>query len=182
MTPPLLLVLTGLPAAGKSTLGEALARDLQLPFVTKDEYKGLLLARQPDLPRDISGPLSFDLMWHVAGVTLRAGVSTVLETHFYRGVSEAHLLRLAQTHGARLAQVFCTAPLDVLRARHAARVASGARPGIDLPFEHALAPAHWCHTPLDLGPAPCLQLDTAAGDPLPRALAWVRQLDALPTD
>ena len=53
---PLLLIVSGLPASGKSTLGARLARTLNLPFVTKDEYKALLLARLPDLTRDVSGP------------------------------------------------------------------------------------------------------------------------------
>ncbi|MBZ9751857.1 ATP-binding protein [Deinococcus sp. HMF7604] len=176
MPAPLLLVVTGLPAAGKSTLGGQLARTLRLPFVTKDDYKAIVLARQPDLPRDVAGPLSFDLMWHVAGVTLTAGLDTLLETHFYHGLSEAYILKLAQAHGARLAQVFCHAPLEVLQQRHDARVASGTRPGIDLPLKYAQAPAYWCHAPLDLGPAPCLSLETSQGDPLPSALAWVQGL------
>ncbi|UQN10603.1 ATP-binding protein (plasmid) [Deinococcus sp. QL22] len=151
-----------------------MARELYLPFVTKDDYKGLVLARQPDLPREVIGPLSFDLMWHVAGVTLAAGIDTLLETHFYRGISEAKILELAQAHRARLVQIFCHVPLEVLRERHAARVASGARPGIDLPFDHALAPANWCHTPLALGQVPCLEVDTSLRDPLPEALRWVK--------
>ncbi|WP_230286448.1 hypothetical protein [Deinococcus sp. 12RED42] len=69
----LLLIVSGMPASGKSTLGARLAGALSVPFVTKDEYKALLLARLPGLERAVSGPLSFDLMWHVAGVTLAAG-------------------------------------------------------------------------------------------------------------
>lgn len=173
---PLLLIVSGLPASGKSTLGARLAAALQLPFVTKDEYKALLLARLPGLERTVSGPLSFDLMWHVAGVTLAAGADTLLETHFYRGVSEKHILTLAAAHGARVAQVFCHAPLTVLQARHDARVASRRRPGIDLPMEYAALPDHWCHEPLDLGSAPCLTVDTTGGDVLPGVLAWLADL------
>ncbi|GGS27481.1 AAA family ATPase [Deinococcus knuensis] len=173
---PLLLIVSGMPASGKSTLGARLAHALNMPFVTKDEYKALLLARMPDLTRDVSGPLSFDVMWHVAGVTLAAGVDTVLESHFYHGVSEAHILKLAQAHGARVAQVFCHAPLTVLQSRHDGRVASGRRPGIDLPMDYATLPDHCCWTPLDLGGAPCLTVDTTGEDALPGVLAWLAAL------
>ncbi|BBN93507.1 hypothetical protein DEIGR_103011 [Deinococcus grandis] len=170
---PLLLIVSGMPASGKSTLGARLAAALNLPFVTKDEYKALLLARLPDLTRDVSGPLSFDVMWHVAGVTLAGGMDTVLESHFYHGVSETHILTLAKTHGARVAQVFCHAPVDVLQARHDARVASGRRPGIDLPMNYATLPVHCCWTPLDLGDTPLLTVDTTQHDALPGILTWV---------
>lgn len=173
---PLLLIVSGIPASGKSTLGAQLAGALSVPFVTKDEYKALLLARLPGLERAVSGPLSFDLMWHVAGVTLAAGADTLLETHFYQGVSEKHILTLAAAHGARVAQVFCHAPVDVLQTRHDVRVASGRRPGIDLPMEYAALPAHCCWTPLDLGDAPCLTVDTTRGDVLPGVLAWLASL------
>ncbi|WP_189074700.1 AAA family ATPase [Deinococcus sedimenti] len=176
---PLLLIVSGMPASGKSTLGARLAHALSWPFVTKDEYKALLLGRLPELTRDVSGPLSFDVMWHVAGVTLAAGMDTVLESHFYHGVSEAHILTLAHTHGARVAQVFCHAPMNVLQARHDARVASGRRPGIDLPMEYATLPGHCCWTPLGLRDAPCLTVDTTGPDVLPDVLSWLKSPSVL---
>lgn len=66
--------------------------------------------------------------------------------------------------------------MDVLQARHDVRVASGQRPGIDLPMEYAALPDHWCHEPLDLGSAPCLTVDTTGGDVLPGVLAWLASL------
>ena len=172
---PLLLVVSGLPAAGKSYLGSRLARELRWPYVTKDDYKTILHGRLPEITNAQSGPLSFELMWHVAGVTLEAGVDTVLETHFYRGLSEPKIGALAQAHGAELAQIFCEAPLEVLRERHAARVASGARPHIDHSFDHATLPESACWTPLALD-APLLRVDTTEPDRLPEIVAWVRGL------
>lgn len=149
----LLPVVTGMPASGKSTLGARVAAALRWPFVTKDEYKEILHAGLPGLTNEQSGPLSFSLMYHVAGVTLAAGVDTVLETHFYRGLSEPKLSALAEAHGAR--------------------VASGARPFIDAPMDYATLPEHCCWTPLALD-APLLRVDTTGPDALPDVLAWVR--------
>lgn len=175
MPAPLLLTVTGMPASGKSTLGAQIAAALRWPCVTKDEYKEILHAGLPGLTNDHSGPLSFALMYHVAGVTLAAGKDTVLETHFHRSMSEPKLTALAGTHGARLAQVFCGAPVDVLQARHDARVAAGARPFIDRPMEFRALPDHCCWTPLSLD-APLLRVGTTGRDPLPDVLAWISSL------
>ncbi|MFZ4462043.1 MAG: AAA family ATPase [Patescibacteria group bacterium] len=38
----LLIIITGLPCTGKTTLGRKLAEELRLPFVSKDDFKELL--------------------------------------------------------------------------------------------------------------------------------------------
>lgn len=174
MTPPTLLVVSGLPASGKTHLGSRLARKLGWPFVTKDEYKQILHDHLPDLTRAQAGPLSFELMYHVAGVMLAAGGNVVLEAHFYRGLSEPKIDGLARAHGARLVQLFCEAPLDDLRQRHAARVASGARPHIDLPFDHAELPESACWTPLALD-APLRRVDTTRPQDIANLARWFRE-------
>ncbi|ANE44652.1 AAA family ATPase [Deinococcus puniceus] len=171
---PTLLVVSGLPASGKTQLGMQLAAQLRWPNVTKDDYKQLLHDGLPDLTNAQSGPLSMRLMYHVAGITLAAGVNTVLETHFYRGLSEGHIQVLAEIHGARLLQIFCHAPVDELARRHAVRVASGLRPHIDhASLDHYNVPDFWCHTPLDLA-APLLRVDTTQAVDVAEIVAWVR--------
>ena len=171
---PLLLIVSGLPASGKTTLASHLAWELHLPLVTKDEYKQIACDHLPDLPNSAAGPLSFSFMWHVAGVTLAAGVDTLLETHFYRPQSEQEILKLKERHNVRLAQIFCHAPLTELKARHAARVASGVRPRIDFPFNHEDLPESACWEPLDLGGVPLLRLDTMQANAHAEATVWAR--------
>ncbi|SMB88466.1 Predicted kinase [Deinococcus hopiensis KR-140] len=168
---PTLLVISGLPASGKTHLASQLAPWLGWPLVTKDDYKAILHRHLPDLSHTQAGPLSFELLYRVAAVVLAAGGSAVLETHFHRGVSEAKIHALAGE--ARLLQVFCEAPLDELRRRHTERVTSGARPHIDLPFDHAELPPSACWTPLELN-GPLLRLDTTCPDPEETARAWVQ--------
>ncbi len=174
---PTLTVVTGLPAAGKTHLGSRLAVALGGPFVTKDEYKEILHEALPDLTRAQAGPLSFTLMYHVAGVALRAGTSCVLETHFYLGVSEPMILALTQEHAATLLQVHCTAPLELLRERHAARVEAGEHPHIHKADLWAQLSPQACVRPLDLG-APLLTLDTSSGVEVPEVASWVRAASA----
>ncbi|THF71215.1 ATP-binding protein [Deinococcus sp. Arct2-2] len=171
---PTLLVISGLPASGKTQLGTQLAAHLRWPNVTKDDYKSILHEGLPDLPNAQSGPLSFRLMYHVAGITLAAGVNTVLETHFHRGLGEKNIQTVTQAHGAQLLQIFCHAPLDELARRHAARVASGLRPHIDhASLDHYNVPDYWCHTPLNLA-APLLRVDTTQPVDVAEVAAWVR--------
>ena len=66
--PARVVVISGLPASGKTTLAEGLAAHLSLPLVTKDEYKATLLRHLPGLPNSEAGPLSFSLMWQVAEI------------------------------------------------------------------------------------------------------------------
>lgn len=177
---PLLLVVSGLPAAGKTTLASGLAQEFRLPLVTKDDYKQILIDHTPDEYRVSQnrriGQASFGVMFHVAGVILRSGTSCIVETHFHRGLSDPKLLALAEQHTARLGQIFCTAELSELGRRHAARVASGARPFIDFPFQHTELSAHAGWEPLDLGAAPLLRVDTAQPELQAQARQWVRAL------
>ena len=63
----------------------------------------------------------------------------------------------------------------MLRSRHEAGVASGARPFIDHPPDHTALPQTACWTPLALD-APLLRVDTAGRDPLPAVLEWLGAL------
>ena len=175
--PPTLLVVSGLPAAGKTHLGTQLASLLGWPLVSKDDYKEILHDALPELTRAQAGPLSFEIMYHVAGVILAAGGHVVLETHFYRGLSEPKIMALAQQHSAELRQIFCHAPLQELKRRHERRVAAGERPHIHQAILYeSLSPEaspQACWEPLTL-PAPLLRLDTCAAVDVAQVAHWVR--------
>lgn len=173
---PYLLIISGLPASGKTTLAGQLTQELSWPLVTKDDYKAILLEHTPEALRAESsrqlGKVSFSLMWHVADIILAARGNLVLETHFHPTLSTKHIIELARKHEAQLIQVFCHASLSVLKERHARRVASGKRPYIDMPFEHEELPEDACWEPLDLD-SPLLKLDTTLSDSSQRALKWI---------
>lgn len=181
--PPHLLVVSGLPAAGKTTLATALAEQLGWPLVSKDDYKMIVLDNFPAGPvaerSRQAGKISFDVMWQVARVILRAGGNVVLETHFDRVLGVPPILQLAHDHDAALSQIFCEAPLPELERRHAERVAAGTRLGIDLPDIHKTLPPTANHGPLELGNVPLLRLDTTKPATIERAVSWVQGLSKL---
>lgn len=118
---PLLVVVTGPPAAGKTTIAREIAASLRLPLIAKDTIKEALF----------DGLGTGDLAWsqrlgvgtYLAMVALleesvAAGASVVVEANFVRG-SEVEK-RLAALP-ARFVQVYCGAPLEVLLERYGKR-------------------------------------------------------------
>jgi predicted kinase len=152
MRVPLLLVVTGMPSAGKTTVAEGLARRLRLPLVAKDEIKESLYDALDADDIDASarfGAAAYALIFALARSMLDSGVSAIVEANFFRDQSA----EFTSLPAHRLVQVHCHAPLAVLteryasRARHPghhdaekikelpARLASGAHDALDLPGE-----------------------------------------------
>lgn len=117
---PLLIIVTGPPAAGKTTIARELAMRLQLPLIAKDTIKEALFdgLGTGDLAWSRRlGTATFGVMLALAEESLAAGGSFVLEANFARGEGNARLAQLP----ARFVQVHCSAPLDVLVGRYATR-------------------------------------------------------------
>lgn len=120
MEPPLVVVVTGPPAAGKTTIARELALRLRLPLVAKDTIKEALfdglgtgdLAWSQGL-----GAATYLVLQALVEESVRAGASLVLEANFVRGEADARLAALP----ARFVQVHCSAPVEVLVERYAAR-------------------------------------------------------------
>ncbi len=127
---PVVLIVTGPPASGKSTLGRELARKLGLPFLGKDVFKEILFDHLGWSDREWSrrlGAASMDLLYQSAAALLEAGQSVALEANFYANWDTPKLLKLADISGCRFIQVVCTASKSTLAARYRRRSLSGER-------------------------------------------------------
>jgi glucokinase len=126
MSSPLrVLVVTGLPAAGKSRLARELATRYGAPLLAKDSIKEPLLdvigAGDSVASRRLSDA-SFAALFALARVQLAAGLSIVLEGNFRPHEHAAPLAALAAQPGRiELAQVLCEIDESVRQARLAAR-------------------------------------------------------------
>jgi predicted kinase len=113
-----LIVVTGAPGAGKTTLARALATELRLALLAKDDVKEALFDALGTGDRAWSqrlGGATYEIMFAVATRLLESGVDCILESNF----TDAEPLR--QLPAARTVQLFCAAPADVVLRRYAER-------------------------------------------------------------
>jgi predicted kinase len=114
----LLIIVSGAPGVGKSTLAGALSRALGLTLISKDDVKEALFDALGTGDRAWSqklGMTSFDLLFLFARRLLDAGGSCIVEANFTR------VEPLLALPAERVVQFFCTAPRDVVVARYAGR-------------------------------------------------------------
>jgi predicted kinase len=122
MAAPLLIVVTGMPASGKTTLARALGARLGVPVIEKDQVKEALydtLGAGDVEGSQRLGTASYALILVAVRSMLAAGSSVIAEANFFRG-SES-LFEGLPAH--RLVQLHCQAPIEVLVERYRSRPA-----------------------------------------------------------
>lgn len=121
-------VISGPPAAGKSTLARWLAAARGWPLLAKDAYKERVFERLGADDRDWSrhvSQLAWDLLFDEAERWLAAGACCVLDGNFRP--AEALRLQRLPVPPARLVEIRCSAAPTVLLQRYRERAASGTR-------------------------------------------------------
>jgi predicted kinase len=127
---PVLVMVGGLPATGKTTLAKRLTAHFMLPLMGKDRIKEVLcdVLGCTDLAQSQQyGQVSMMLMYQFAEVVLAAQQSCVIESPFYPVFSTPDLLHLQQRCPFIPLQIHCRADSPVLVERLRQRMAAGER-------------------------------------------------------
>jgi predicted kinase len=122
--PPRLVLVSGLPAAGKTTIAHALGTRLPCPVISRDEIKeGLVHARGGGTP-EWGAPIAnetFALFYRIVGELVRSGCSVVAEAAYLRDLSQEVMKLVAH---ADACVVHCQIDRDVAVQRFIERAAS----------------------------------------------------------
>ncbi|HSI21179.1 MAG TPA: ATP-binding protein [Verrucomicrobiae bacterium] len=130
MPKPTLIIITGLPGAGKTTLAKKLAPVLKLPLLTKDSIKEIIFDTLGWSDREWSkkvGLASYTIMNSLIETELAAGRSLLLESNFKPEFDNPRFQAWQQKYKFISLQIFCTAEGEVLFERFKRRVSTGER-------------------------------------------------------
>ncbi len=125
-----LVIITGLPSTGKTTLGRRLSADLGLPFLHKDGIKELLFDTLGWQDREWSrrlGQATYELMFYFLEIMLQTGTAFIAESNFKADQHSARFRRMLAQYAYGAVQILCWSQGEQLIERFAQRLSTDER-------------------------------------------------------
>ena len=120
------ILVTGIPAAGKSTMAEVVSERLKLPVISKDAIKELLFDNvgfQSRAEKVKLGVASMEIMYYAAGQLMKAGQPFILENNFEYS-SEQGIQTLLEKYRYSALTITLTGDYEVIYQRFLKRESS----------------------------------------------------------
>lgn len=130
MAENLMIIITGAPATGKTTLSRKLVERFNLPVINKDEIKELLFDNLgfKDTEWLIKlGITSFELVFLFAEKLAQTGKTFIVEGNFDNRYSTKSFMYIKSKFNYQMLQLYCHAQDDILYERYIRRNNSGDR-------------------------------------------------------
>ena len=124
------ILITGHPATGKTTLAHNLTQELGLPLICKDQIKESLVdslgASTTEWSRRLSSA-TWALLYLQVENLVKANVSFIVESNFDPVYANDHWQRFKQTYDFQLIQIRCETEPQTLLHRYQQRIENGNR-------------------------------------------------------
>ena len=166
------IIINGMPGAGKSTLMEELAHDLNIGHLSKDSIKELL-GDTLGIPKNEAdnrryGSASSDALFAIMNTIADSQDVFIIESAFWADIASPQFTALLAQHDhVALIQVHVTCQPEILAERFNARIAAGKRHAVHydkLYTDDALDMLTQRYRPLEIEGVTCLPYDTTSID------------------
>lgn len=130
MKKPLIIIISGPPGSGKTTLAKKISEHFQLPLIVRDEIKESMFDTLGIRDRDWSeklGMASYDLLYYFSDILLSQKIPFIMESNFKPEFANQKFLEMRKKHEFESFQIHCHAPLEILLERFKKRAASDQR-------------------------------------------------------
>jgi predicted kinase len=129
---PTLLIVTGLPATGKTSICKVMSEQLSIPVFSKDVYKEILFDCLGTKDRDWSkklGKAAIEMFFNDIEQLLKSKTSVIAETNFKPEFDNTRFQEFIDEYNINCIQIICKADGEILYKRFADRAQSGGRHG-----------------------------------------------------
>lgn len=163
-----LVIITGMPGTGKTTLGHALSQKYNLPLISKDALKERMFDTLGSSDKAWSlkvSAASHRIMDYFLAELFSAGHSVIVESNFKHDIDSERFRALQRHYNLKLVQILCYADGEVVFDRFATRIANAERHEghVELPLEQIhseFVAANGRDNPLDIE-GTTIELDTS---------------------
>ena len=163
------IMINGLPGAGKTTVGASLAREMSARLLSKDVLKEELAQEYTGMRPSRLGVVASELLWSQA---FAEPGTVIVESWWYRERDAQFAANGLLRSGAdRAVEVWCTAPVDVVRERYRRRSRSALHGDLE---RLATDWEDWARNAEPLNLTPVIRVSTATPVHTPELVETVR--------